>query len=110
MNLFVKDIKVRKFLGVTVLSNRATARALVKEIKIKKWKKVKLDFDGIEFASRSFLDELNSKIKEINNIKFNKINMNDQVTKMDALVQSKKIRNWWTSKDKEQEKIDVITM
>ncbi|MEQ8524353.1 hypothetical protein [Gracilimonas sp.] len=90
MNIFAKHIDLSKKLNVSVLSNRATARTLYnKEIKKTLYPNVVIDFKDIEFASRSFLDELNSLLAEKRFSNIHKMNMNHQVSKMDKLVSNK---------------------
>ncbi len=110
MSISAERINVSDFLSVTVLSNRATARSLVNEIMEMNKNKAKLDFVDVEFASRSFMDELNSKIREFSHIKFSKINMNNQISKMDSLVQDKKNRKSWIDRSENRDDADLIAM
>jgi hypothetical protein len=96
-------------LNVGVLAARATARRLFREqIEESSSDSFKLDFNGIEFASRSFMDELNLLIKD-HSYRVHKINMNSQVQQMDELVQK-------TDKEKSRPKnsnassADVVTL
>lgn len=110
MSLFAKHIDLAKVLDVSVLSNRATARYLF-ENKIEKSlsPKIRLDFKDVEFASRSFLDELNYHLKEKRFVSIEKINMNDQVLKMDHLVRRDKntIKSNFRSENKERELLSI---
>ena len=80
-------INIQKYLQVSVLSNRSTAKVLLDEALKNKNTSIVLDFADIEFASRSFLDELNYLINENDDKSFVKINMTNQLQKMDYLVQ-----------------------
>ncbi|MEX2403972.1 MAG: DUF4325 domain-containing protein [Balneolales bacterium] len=96
MITFTKHINIQKVLLVSVLSTRATARTLFHDV-IRNYKnrnKFKLDFKHIEFASRSFIDELNSLIVNHPHISFKKVNMNKQVKQMDELVHNKNDYAW----------------
>lgn len=94
MNLFAKHIFIYELLNVSVLSNRATARALFnQEIKNSYAISFNIDFKNIEFASRSFLDELNYHLSTKKFCSINKLHMNDQVTRMNELVQRKSHKN-----------------
>lgn len=94
MNIFAKHIDLAKVLDVSVLSNRATARHVYESKIEKSWSpKIRLDFRGIDFASRSFLDELNHHLTEKKFTSFEKVNMNEQILKMDELVKSRKSSN-----------------
>jgi hypothetical protein len=87
MSTSVKKIEIKKILEVEVLALRATARRLLnEEVRNSSYTKFKLDFRGIEFASRSFMDELNALLKENSVCTFKKINMNEQIQQMDHLV------------------------
>lgn len=88
MSTSANHINLSRFLSLSVLGNRATARLLAKEIDQAGGEHITLDFSDIEFASRSFMDELNGRIGQREHIKVDKVNMNDQVSKMDELVQS----------------------
>jgi 6-pyruvoyl-tetrahydropterin synthase len=110
MNTSDKCINVSKFLSVSVLGNRATARFLIDEIKEMNASNMILDFSLVKFASRSFMDELNAKIKEDKDTTYSKVNMNEQVAKMDQLVQDKENRNFWSSDESKPENIKVVTM
>lgn len=70
-----------------MLGNRATARLVVDKIGQMGTEPTTLDFSDIEFASRSFMDELNGRIGQREHMRVMKVNMNDQVSKMDELVQ-----------------------
>lgn len=99
MTIFAKHIDLQSALSVDVLSTRATARSLESEINsfFNFSRSVTLDFEGIEFASRSFMDELNIIIRENDQADVTKVNMNEQVRKMDELVKrSSKKRSWET--------------
>ena len=89
MSIFDKHINLRKEFDVSALNNRATAKKLVKRIESSWVNTVILDFSDIEFASRSFLDELNSHLPHIDK-EVKKINMNTSVKEMDKLVQKPK--------------------
>ena len=86
MSIFDKYINLRKEFDVSALNNRATAKKLVKRIESSWVNTVVLDFSDIEFASRSFLDELNSHLPHIDK-EVKKTNMNASVREMDELVQ-----------------------
>lgn len=88
--------------SVNSLNTRATAKRLVKSIE-KSWANtVILDFFDIDFASRSFMDELNSHLPHIDK-EIKKINMNPSVNEMDELVQRPKEINSNSSKESEPE-------
>lgn len=89
MSIFDKHIKLKKVFEVTALNNRATAKRLVERIENSWANTVILDFADIEFASRSFLDELNSHLSHIDK-EIKKVNMNSSVKEMDKLVQKPK--------------------
>ncbi|TYP93524.1 hypothetical protein LX73_1229 [Fodinibius salinus] len=89
MSIFDKHINLRKEFDVSALNNRATAKKLVKRITSSWVNTVVLDFSDIEFASRSFLDELNSHLPHIDK-EVKKTNMNASVKEMDELVQQPK--------------------
>ncbi|MGK7370992.1 MAG: hypothetical protein ACNS64_12325 [Candidatus Halalkalibacterium sp. M3_1C_030] len=89
MSIFDKHINLRKEFDVSALNNRATAKKLVKRIESSWVNTVILDFSDIEFASRSFLDELNSHLPHIVK-EIKKINMSSSVKEMDELVQKPK--------------------
>lgn len=55
-------IHLNQFAHSSSLTTRQMARELFEEIKMSGEKKVVLDFKDIQYASRSFFDELNSKI------------------------------------------------
>lgn len=95
MSIFVKHIELSDKLNVSVLSNRATARVLFKkEIKNTLYPQIRIDFKNIEFASRSFLDELNYLMANKKLINIQKVNMNEQVLRMEKLVtESRKTGN-----------------
>ncbi len=86
MSIFDKHINLQKEFDVSALNNRATAKKLVKSIQSSWVNTVVLDFSDIEFASRSFLDELNSHLPHIEK-EVKKTNMNASVREMDELVQ-----------------------
>lgn len=106
MSIFDKHIKLAKVFDVTALNNRATARKLVKKIKNAWSDTIFLDFTDIDFASRSFLDELNAYLSHIDK-EVKKANMSPTVRKMDKLVQKPKDRSKTTynnsKADSEQE-------
>lgn len=89
MSIFDKHIKLRKVFQVTALNNRATARKLVEKINRSWANTVILDFEYIEFASRSFLDELNSHLPHIDK-EIKKVKMNASVKEMGKIVQKPK--------------------
>ncbi|MDR8391498.1 STAS-like domain-containing protein [Aliifodinibius sp. S!AR15-10] len=89
MSIFDKHINLRKEFDVSALNNRATAKKLVKRIESSWVNTVVLDFSDIEFASRSFLDELNSHLPHIDK-EVKMTNMNSSVREMDELVQKPK--------------------
>ncbi|MGK7371020.1 MAG: STAS-like domain-containing protein [Candidatus Halalkalibacterium sp. M3_1C_030] len=89
MSIFDKHIKLKKVFEVTALNNRATAKRLVERIENSWANTIILDFTDIEFASRSFLDELNSHLPHIDK-EIKKIHMNASVKEMDKLVQKPK--------------------
>lgn len=106
MSIFDKHIKLAKVFDITALNNRATARKSVKRIE-KSWTNaVVLDFEDIDFASRSFLDELNAYLPHIDK-EVKKTNMSPTVKRMDKLVQKPKDRSKTTynnsKADSEQE-------
>lgn len=88
-NLFIKRINLQRDFGVSSLSTRATAKKLINRIESSWVNTVVLDFSDIEFASRSFLDELNSHLPHIVK-EIKKINMSSSVKEMDELVQKPK--------------------
>lgn len=71
---------------------------------------VTLDFEGIEFASRSFMDELNIIIRENDRADVKKINMNGQVRKMDELVQSSSKKRSWETMQSESSQSEMMTI
>lgn len=85
-NLFIKRINLQKDFAVNSLNTRATAKKLVNKIESSWINTIVLDFSDIEFASRSFLDELNSHLPHIDK-EVKKKNMNASVKEMDELVQ-----------------------
>lgn len=109
MNIFAKHIALKKVLSVSVLSTRATARYLYDEAIRTSKEKIILDFQDIEFASRSFMDELNYLISSQEKKEFTKIKMNDQVRKMDELVQRPVSKEEWISDDNQFEESEVVT-
>lgn len=86
MSIFDKHIVLGEFLNVSLLSTRATARELMKQIKTLRLSVV-LDFEDIEFASRSFMDELNILVKESRWTRYTYVHMNEQVRRMKNLVE-----------------------
>lgn len=104
-----KTIHVRSILDVSTVATRATARRLFKEqIKRSSADSFVLDFEGIEFASRSFMDELSLLIKD-HSYNIRKINMNSQVQQMDELVQEKD-KEHFRPKDRNASSADVLTL
>jgi len=110
MNIFAKHITLNKVLFVSVLSTRATARCLYDEAMRTSKKKIILDFQDIEFASRSFMDEINYLINNQDQKEFIKVNMNDQVMKMNELVQKPASKEEWDSENKEYEDSEIVTI
>jgi hypothetical protein len=105
----IKYIEIRRILDVSVLSTRATARYLFnKEIKKYSQDSFKLDFKGIEFASRSFMDELNLLIKKYS-LAVHKINMNSQIQQMDELVLTTEQSQFFTE-NKSFSSANVVTL
>ncbi|WP_440999825.1 STAS-like domain-containing protein [Fodinibius sp. SL11] len=102
MSIFDKHINLRKEFDVSALNNRATAKKLVKRIESSWANTVVLDFSDIEFASRSFLDELNSHLPHVDK-EVKKTNMNASVREMDELVQQPKEKVNYSSTDSEAE-------
>jgi hypothetical protein len=87
MTIFSKHISLSEELSVKILSNRSTARLLFDKTQKTFWSEVILDFTEIEFASKSFLDELNALINQQDEKTYLKENMAEEVQKMDELVQ-----------------------
>jgi len=109
MSIFDKHINLRKEFDVSALNNRATAKKLVKRIESSWVNTVVLDFSDIEFASRSFLDELNSHLPHIDK-EVKKTKMNASVREMDELVQQTKDQhNSAFSKSNTQSESEVLT-
>ena len=73
-------------------------------------KNIILDFQDIEFASRSFMDEINYLISSQDKKEFAKVKMNDQVMKMDDLVQMPVSKEEWISEDNQYEDSEVVTL
>lgn len=105
-----KHIDLSQYLEVTVLSNRATARTLIKHIQTLDQENIQLDFSDIEFASRSFMDQLNSEIKDLEQISVELINMNDQVSQMYTLVREKPSEDFWADEKPDKGDADLISM
>lgn len=112
MTIFAKHIDLQNALSVDVLSTRATARSLESEINsfFNLSRSVTLDFEGIEFASRSFMDELNIIIRENDRVDVKKINMNEQVGKMDELIQSSSKKRSWETPRSESGQSEMMTI
>lgn len=70
------------------LITRQAARELFDIISGSEDKKIILDFDKIEFASRSFFDELNSKMSKIKLLGKNieMVNLNENLAKLYKIV------------------------
>lgn len=101
--MFAKRINIYEVLSVNILATRPTARILLyRAMERYTNKKIKLDFKSIEFAARSFMDEMNIIIKKHPERVFYKTNMNDQVQKMDNLVLNAKRRDMWDDHSPEQ--------
>lgn len=110
MSIFDKHIDLHQFLGVKVLSTRATARELMEQIKTLKFT-VYFDFSGIEFASRSFMDELNSLIDESTWTAYKFAGMNEQVRRMNELVSDKDTREYLNSnKSKKSDQSEMVSI
>ncbi|MCH8549755.1 MAG: STAS-like domain-containing protein [Balneolaceae bacterium] len=103
-----KKILVRNALSASIMSTRATARVLFNLAMEAKCKIVELDFSNIEFASRSFLDELNCLIENQSEISVRKTNLNEQVEKMEKVVKSPKAVK--STSNKAQKKSTLIYM
>lgn len=79
-------IKVINLVKIPIISSRDIIHVIYKAIK--KHKKVILDFEKIEFISRSAIDELLNLKSKINNIEFT--NMNDEIVKVLRIVAASK--------------------
>lgn len=83
-----KIILLTEIFKSSSLITRRAARELFDVISESEDKKIILDFNKIEFASRSFFDELNSKMSEIKllgkNIEI--INLNENLAKLYKIV------------------------
>lgn len=109
MIMSIKCINISHILEVSVLATRATARRLFSEqIEQSPSNNFELDFSGVEFASRSFMDELNLLVQD-HSYSIHKINMNRQVQQMDKLVQ-KKDKKHFRPKDRNTSSADVLTL
>lgn len=110
MTIFSKHINLNEELLVKILSNRSTARRLFNETQKTLWRKVILDFDKIEFASKSFLDELNALIEEQNEKTYVKENMSEEVQKMEQLVQHSQDKKLWDSQKEASKRADTVVI
>ena len=110
MNTSAEHISLAKVLSVSVLSTRATARYLFDEAMRISKKIIILDFQGIEFASRSFMDEINYLISSQDQKEFTMVNRNDQVKKMDELVQKPVSSEEWDFEDNRFESTEILSI
>lgn len=75
------EIKLRSVLHRSTLRDREAALFVLKEIsRIPETCQIEIDFAGIDFASRSFLHELQTGLKSRKNVTFK--NVNDDVRNM----------------------------
>jgi len=80
----VKQIKVFEVLGST-LNTREATNELFKNVDFNTTSCIQLDFDKVEFMSRSFADEFYKRrafIESNNEITISLVNMTDDVSKM----------------------------
>jgi hypothetical protein len=110
MTIFSKHISLSEELSVKILSNRSTARLLFDKTQKTFWSEVILDFTEIEFASKSFLDELNALIKQQDEKTYAKENMAEEVKKMDELVQHSQDEKPWNSQEESNKKADMVAI
>ena len=110
MTTSAKHIDLSQYLEVTILSIRATARTLIKHVRSLEQEKIMLDFSDIDFASRSFMDQLNSEIRDLEQISVELINMNYQVSQMNTLVREKPSEDFWADEKPDNGGADLISM
>ena len=87
----MNTINVAKQLNTTTAITRESARELFSMLKQLSEYNIVLDFDEVEYASRSFFDELNSlRIEAKTKKKVNFINLNRDLQALLYLVTTKK--------------------
>lgn len=85
-----KTYEMAEFFGSTSLISRQAAKKLCEEIARLKVGNVTLDFKNVDFASRSFFDQLNSGISDLKlaNKQIELINLSENLKELLKLVKN----------------------
>lgn len=88
-----KTFYFNKFVNSTSLATREIAREVCEEIEKMSAKQIILDFSNIEYASRSFFDELNNRLDNIiRHKKVEIIHLNKNLNVLYQLVRTPKTK------------------
>ena len=80
-------INIRNLVGQDIL-NRISAHDIISAVLICRDSTVSLDFDGVQFTTRSFMDEFYNEVQKAssNGLSISVINMSDDLKQMYAAV------------------------